>query len=120
MEDYQLLIEIIGGYDTVWVTSHCFAEASNLLKQTTGKKAGDLLFCLSELVARCRESHIEKSLLFDKTCFTRLGVADTGFVIKSKRVSCSFTVDLDLYLEVSRSGGKVINSSEATPQTNEP
>lgn len=33
-EDYDLLQERIGEFNELRVTSHCFAEASNLLKQT--------------------------------------------------------------------------------------
>ena len=41
--------------------------------------------------------------------FLRLGVADTGFVQKAKRVDCSITVDLDLYLAISNLGRNVVN-----------
>ena len=56
-----------------------------------------------------KESHISKSDIFRSNPYNRLDVADTGFVKKSRRVSCSFTVDLDLYLAVSNLGRKVVN-----------
>ena len=39
----------------------------------------------------------------------RLGVADTGIIVKAKRVNCVFTVDFDLYLEILHRGYNVIN-----------
>ena len=85
------------------------AEVSNLLKQIDKKKAEELLSTLSEIGANMRESHIPKEDIFKNNIYKRLGVADTGFVQKSKRVDCSFTVDLDLYLTLCASGRKIVN-----------
>lgn len=37
-EDYDLLMANLDGYQELWITSHCLAEVSNLLKQTDGQK----------------------------------------------------------------------------------
>lgn len=108
-EDYDLLLSVLNRFDSIWITSHCLAEASNLLKQTHKEKAVRLLSTLSVLGAKTKESHVQKSNIFGNVVYTRLGVADTGFVQKSKRVTCSFTVDFDLYQAISDLGWNVVN-----------
>lgn len=109
MEDFDLLAKSIDGYEILWVTSHCLAEVSNLLKQTHYDQAKQLMAFFSTFIARAKESHIPKEVIFRNDVLVRLGVADTGIVIKSKRVSCVFTVDFDLYNQISREGNKVVN-----------
>jgi len=108
-QDFDLLINHIGGYDVLWVTSHCIAEASNLLKQTHESQAKELLSVLGIFMSDKKESHIPKEVIFGNNYSMRLGVADTGIVIKSKRVDCVFTVDFDLYTEILRLGYNVVN-----------
>ena len=108
-KDFDLLINHIGRYDVLWVTSHCIAEASNLLKQTNENQAKELLFVLGAFLADKKESHVSQKVIFESIYSMRLGVADTGIIIKSKRVDCVLTVDLDLYIEISRLGYEVIN-----------
>lgn len=108
-EDFDLLVESIGGYEILWITSHCLSEVSNLLKQTHNSQAKELMIFLAKFISDKKESYIQKEVLFENDFSMRLGVADTGIVIKSKRVSCVFTVDFDLYSEISRRGNKVVN-----------
>ena len=108
-KDFDLLVKCINGYKILWVTSHCLAEVSNLIMQTNEKQAKELMTCFSSFVAKAKESHIPKEVIFKNGISTRLGVADTGLIIKSKRVSCVFTVDLELYLEILKRGYKVVN-----------
>lgn len=107
--DFELLVKCIAQYQVIWVTAHCLAEVSNLLKQTSSNKHKLLLEHFSKVVSEFKESHINKGIIFEKEVFCRLGVADTGITVKAKRVSCVYTVDFDLFNEISRSGNKVIN-----------
>jgi len=108
-EDFDLLVKSIDGYEILWITSHCLAEVSNLLKQTHNSQAKELMVFLAKFISDKKESHIQKEVLFENDFSMRLGVADTGIVVKSKRVNCVFTVDFDLYNEISRHGNNVIN-----------
>ena len=108
-EDFDLLVDSIDGYEILWVTSHCLAEVSNLLKQTHSTQAKELMACFATFVANAKESHIQKEVIFSSKYVGRLGVADTGIIMKSKRVSCVFTVDFDLYIEISKTGNRVVN-----------
>ena len=108
-EDYDHLLKYLEGFDSLWITSHCLAEVSNLLKQTDKNKSQELLATLSVIGGEMKESNIAKANIFNSEVYIRLGVADTGFVQKSKRVTCQFTVDFDLYQAVSNLGRKVIN-----------
>ena len=42
VEDYEQLLSDLDHFKPVWVTSHCLAEVSNLLKQIDTKKAEKL------------------------------------------------------------------------------
>jgi hypothetical protein len=109
VEDFDLLVESIEGYEMLWVTSHCLAEVSNLLKHTHESQAKELLIVLKQFISDKKESHVPKEIIFKNNYFNRLGIADTGIIIKSKRVSCVLTVDFDLYTEIARLGYNVIN-----------
>ena len=78
VEDFDLLVESIDGYEVLWVTSHCLAEISNLLKQTHGNRARDLMTYFSTFIAKAKESHIPKETIFKNDILVGLGVADTG------------------------------------------
>jgi hypothetical protein len=108
-EDFDLLVNIVSEATTIWITAHCLAEASNLLKQTDQFMAGRLMKCFMEATSPFRESYITKEIIFAQAVFQRLGVADSGIVVKAKRVDCVLTVDFDLYKEISRKGYNVIN-----------
>jgi len=108
-DDFELLIKCIAECQVIWVTAHCLAEVSNLLKQSNRNKDNQLVSYLAEVTSKFRESHIKKEIIYKKDCFSRLGVADSGITVKAKRVDCVFTVDFDLYNEISKLGYKVIN-----------
>ncbi|SLM29872.1 conserved hypothetical protein [Desulfamplus magnetovallimortis] len=81
-EDFDLLVELIDPFRELWITSHCLAEVSNLLKQTHSRQALELLAFLGDFVSRVKESHIQKDMIFSGKQSFKLGVADTGIVIK--------------------------------------
>jgi hypothetical protein len=116
-DDFDLLDRTITSFDTIWVTSHCLAEASNLLKQTHSLQARDLLACLAGIVRNARESHIPKDAIFENVHALRLGVADAGILIKSKSVSCVLTVDFDLYAQIASMERNVVNFNHLRTET---
>ena len=108
-EDFDLLVKFIDDYEILWVTSHCLAEISNLIRQTQADQAKELMTYFSAFTAKAKESHIPMKVIFENDISIRLGVADTGIIIKSNRVGCVFTVDFDLYAEISNRGNNVVN-----------
>ena len=107
--DYDELTSLLSGSREIWVTSHCLAETSNLLKQTDKEKARVLLHNLSDYCNNAYESHVSKETIFGCKNYVRFGVADTGFIESSLKVSKSITVDFRLYIELSNLGREVIN-----------
>lgn len=85
------------------MTSHCLAEASNLLRQPGDKHARNFLVALSAFSESFRESHI----LDNDHCY-RLGIADTCIIRKSNGVSCTITMDAGLYRAIRDLGRHVI------------
>jgi hypothetical protein len=110
-EDYDLLLKNLDLYDELWITSHCVAEVSNLLKQTNSAFQNGLLDCLRSLCDVTKESHLSHHNVVKDSHFLRLGIADTGITQKSKRVTTTFTVDHDLHIALLNLGRHVINFS---------
>ena len=108
-EDHATLLNVLDSYDELWITSHCYAEASNLLRQTDAAFSYQLSLTLLSLAHRVRESHFPISVIREPVVAARLGVADAGFVHKAKSVTAFLTTDFRLYTEVSRRYGNAIN-----------
>lgn len=107
--DYDELTSRLSTFREIWVTSHCLAETSNLLKQTDQAKARILLHNLAICCRNTDESHIRKELVFDLPEYLSLGVTDSGFIQSTENVSLAITTDLRLYLAISKLGRRVIN-----------
>lgn len=107
--DFDELCGLLDDFDEFWITSHCLAETSSLLKHTDDRRAKGLLTTLATFCSNARESCLPKNQVLPDPNFLRLGVADTGFVQKSKRVDLSITVDVQLYETISRLGRNVVN-----------
>ncbi len=101
-EDYDILVEYLRPFQSIWITSYCLSEVSNLLRQTYDKLALELMSVLKEKISTFNEAHIPKSQIIENNIMLRLGVADTSFIEKAKKVSCSLTIDLDLCCELQR------------------
>lgn len=110
-EDFDLLLSLLDPFDTYWVTAHCLAETSNLMAQTNDKERPMLLEGLASFCKHkgAKESNIAMSRIFKDHRYPRLGVADTGFLQKSRTVNCSITTDLALYLSIEKAGSRAIN-----------
>lgn len=108
-EDFDVLVSKLDEFEEVWVTSHCLAEASNFLKQHDNDMARGLLACLASFGKNTRESHIPMLHVFGQPLFESIGIADTGILLKSKRVACVLTTDFELYQRVLHVNGNAIN-----------
>lgn len=109
VKDFDLLIYLMEQFSEIWTTSHCMAEVSNLLRQTNDGQAEELMWTFQVFSSKIKESHICKQVVFSTHHYLRLGITDAGLIKKAKRVSCSLTTDLDLYLAISKSGHNVKN-----------
>ena len=114
--DFDLLIKSISGAQAIWITVHSLAEVSNLLKQTNQNLKNELIKCLVRVTTEFKESYIDKEFIFKSDSFMRLGVTDSGLLIKAKRVDCVFTTDLDLYLAIKNKGYAVVNFNHLREQ----
>lgn len=100
--DFDLLSNLLNTATEIWITSHCLAEASNLIGQTNPTDKSKLFSTFRLLLENTEESHIHKSDVLINKNFHRLGVADCGFIQKSKRVDLTITADLALFLEIEK------------------
>jgi len=76
---YNELLSLLEVFDSIWITSHCLAEVSNLLKYTHEKQAKELLSTLSGICLNYNESHMAKADIFASEFYLRLGVEMSTF-----------------------------------------
>ncbi len=100
--DFELLMNLLKEYNQIWITSHCLAEASNLVLSNQSRENTEFARTFHKFALLSKESHISKNYVLDHDCFFRLGVADCGFIQKTKRVDLTITSDLSLFLKLEK------------------
>lgn len=106
--DFTLLNDFLIRYQSLWVTAHCLAESSNLLRQTDKYRRREIMTVFSQFVARLRESHLSIHKL-GRDAIISFGVSDAGMVQKARRVDTVLTVDVNLYVHINKQSQNAIN-----------
>jgi hypothetical protein len=83
-EDYELLTRFLEKFHSFIVSPHVLAEVSNHSFEIPRPRLDVFLDGLIELLKPFVEEHIGKGLVFAHQDFKRLGVTDTGLVIRCK------------------------------------
>ena len=101
-EDYDHLIDLIGGFGKVLVTPNTLTEASNLLAQHGDPERSRTFGMLRFLIEEAEEIVIASVDAARNRGFGRLGLTDAALLEVVSDATPLVTVDLDLYLEASR------------------
>lgn len=101
--DFDVLLDVIAGYNEVLATPHVLAEASNLLAQHADPERSLLLTTLQHMAADPqKEAAVPSDACAARPEFSRLGLTDCGLLAAADTDSVVLTTDLDLYLALSR------------------
>lgn len=104
--DYDLLLEILASVDTVVVTPHVLAEASNLLAQIGEPTLSTLRATFAALVEVQEEIYVAARESVRQPAFPRLGLTDTAILELVAEIDNSqlalLTTDVGLYLEAAK------------------
>ena len=96
--DYDLLQEVLNGFDEVLVTTSVLTECSNLVRQVSEPACTELTQLLGRFTESARERTISAAEVVAEAHFPRLGFTDAGLLQSVGVDSPLLTVDLDLYL----------------------
>lgn len=102
-EDFDLLLELVGGYDELLVTPNILTETSNLLRQIRAPLDSQLTEVLGTWINQpiMRENYVASANASGVEEFPRLGLTDAGILELLSGPVPFLTDDLDLYVAVS-------------------
>lgn len=101
--DYDLLVEVLASFDTVVVTPHVLAEASNLLSQIGEPTLSVLRTTFAKLVEMQEEVYVAGKDGVRRPEFLRLGLTDTAILELADADLALLMTDVGLYLEAAKS-----------------
>ncbi len=102
IEDYELLINLLDRVPKVFVTPNTLTETSNLLVYCPDAIRAPLLDRLRIVICGSEEVTVSSRSVSGVPSFNRLGLTDAALLQVATNETPVVTVDLDLYLEVSR------------------
>lgn len=97
VEDYDLLINLIGRVERLYVTPNTLTETSNLLGQHGEPERSYFFAMLRSLIQSTEELVVASSVASSNSEFIRLGLTDAALIESVTEDTPLLTVDLDLY-----------------------
>ena len=96
-EDYDVLIDLIGRVERVFVTPNTLTETSNLLSQHGEPERSRLLAMLRSIIRNSEEVVIASAVASSNEDFIRFGLTDTALLEAVSEETPLLTVDFNLY-----------------------
>jgi hypothetical protein len=109
VEDYDLLVGILGNASEVWVTPHVLAETSNLVGYAKEPARTKIYETLRKLAPVLEERQVRSGSSMERREFVRLGLTDCTMLDVNVESTVLLTADLDLYLAASAAGQEARN-----------
>ena len=110
VDDYDLLLDIAGRADSIFVTPNTLTEASNLLAQHRDPERSILLDGLRLLIEDSREVVVRSVEASSHDAYARLGLTDAALLEVAASETPVLTADLELYLvALEKAPGAAVN-----------
>ena len=103
-EDYEILVDLLGKVDQVFVMPNTLTETSNLLAQHGDPERSRFFERLRAIIQKSEEVVVASVEASDNSSFGRLGLTDAALLEVITAETPLVTVDLDLYLAAVESG----------------
>lgn len=103
-EDYDILLNVIGQVERVYVTPNTLTEASNLLSQHADPERSQMLDMLRYVIHSSEEVVVQSSVASSRSEFDQFGLTDSALLEVASEETPLLTVDFDLYLAALRQG----------------
>ncbi|MBZ5564176.1 MAG: hypothetical protein LAP13_17355 [Acidobacteriia bacterium] len=110
-EDFDLLVAVIGRFETVVTTPNILTEVSNFLGQLPGE-ARNFYAQFSAGIEKLDEHFILSRSLSSLSSFPKLGLTDTGIIEEARGKYLVLTADLPLYAFLVNAGTDAINFND--------
>lgn len=108
-DDFQLLTEILSGYEEILLTPHVLTEVSNLTSQIGDPAKSKIRSTFAALMNTHPEIYEKSSTTGKHYLFARLGLTDCGLLSLVENGNPLITVDLSLYLAACKLSDNVFN-----------
>lgn len=108
-EDYDLLLQIIEGFQKVISTPNILTEVNSLANQLGEPERSQCLLIFANLITQITEVYIESELVANHEMFSRFGLTDCGIMHIAKDKYLVLTDDLKLSLYLKALGIDTIN-----------
>jgi len=106
-EDYEILINLLGRVERVYVTPNTLTETSNLLGQHREPERSRFFEKLRFIIQQSKEVTVASVKASSNSAFNRLGLTDAVLLEVVSPETPLVTVDLKLYLAAIASGQEV-------------
>ena len=107
--DFDILSEIIAGFDGMLFTPNVLTETSNLIRYVNEPIRSEIAAVLAVIIAGADERIIESRIAVRRREYTRLGLTDVVLLELSRCGATLLTIDLDLYLAALKAGLNAVN-----------
>ncbi len=108
-EDYDLLLQIVDGFQKVITTPNIMTEVNSLANQLGEPERSQCLIIFAKLISRIIEKYTKSNLIANQEMFSRFGLTDCGIMYLAKDKYLVLTDDLKLSLYLKAQGIDVIN-----------
>lgn len=97
-EDYDLLLQIVDGFQKVVTTPNILTEVNSLANQLGEPERSQCLDTFKCLISQITEEYQESNIVAEQELFTRFGLTDCGIILLAKNKYLVLTDDLKLHL----------------------
>ena len=107
--DYDLLVRVLGRFESLYTVPHVLAEVSNLT-DLGGIERLRVRHVLKQSISLLREVQVASKLATEDPYYPDLGLVDAAIGAVARTQQCAvLTDDLDLYLRLSHDQVQVVN-----------
>src|ERR1019366_4348523 len=114
IEDYDLLVRLIGWFGRVVATPHVLSQVSDLT-DLTGNELTKIRELFKVLVENIEESYYTSRLLVGDPVFKRLGLTDAAIATVSSRGVLVLTTDVQLHVALQERDIDALNFNHIRP-----
>ncbi len=116
IRDFDLLLRVLGNWNSLYTVPQVMAEVSNLT-DLTGPERQQVRHFLRNVVFEVTEVNVSSVQAVEEPSFWTLGLVDAAIAAVAREHACAvLTDDLDLYLRLQRDGVTVINFTHLRAQ----
>lgn len=101
--DFDLLAEILSGFDTIVTMPHILTEVSNLISQIGDPALSEVRATFAVLIQEQQEIYAVSKDSVKHSAFVRLGLTDASILQLADSAIPLLTTDANLYLEAAKS-----------------